>query len=50
MKEVVLPPLPEDPRILETQIHTWTVENWRALSKKEHGPVFQVGGFPWLVE
>jgi ubiquitin carboxyl-terminal hydrolase 7 len=47
MKEHVLPPLVEEPRILEDQVHTWTVERWRALNKKEHGPVFQAGGYPW---
>ena len=49
MKEVVLPPLNEEPRVLEDQVHTWTVDSWRALGKKEHGPVFQAGGYPWLV-
>jgi ubiquitin carboxyl-terminal hydrolase 7 len=27
--------------------HTWNIENYRSLSKKEHGPIFQVGGNPW---
>ena len=27
--------------------HTWHIENYRTLSKKEHGPVFEVGGYPW---
>ena len=49
MKEIVLPPLPEEPRILEDAVSTWTVEGWRQLSKKEHGPIFQAGGFPWYV-
>lgn len=47
MKEHVLPPLIEEPRILEDQVFTWTVEGWRSLNKKEHGPVFMAGGFPW---
>ena len=29
--------------------HTWTVENWRSLSKKERGPKFECGGHPWSV-
>lgn len=49
MKDFVLPPLAEEPRILEDQVHTWTVESWRNLGKKEHGPVFMAGGFPWSV-
>lgn len=47
MKEVVLTPLLDEPKILEDHEYTWTVENWRNLNKKEHGPVFQAGGFPW---
>ncbi|KAK3939543.1 ubiquitin carboxyl-terminal hydrolase [Diplogelasinospora grovesii] len=49
MKPLVLPPLIEEPRILEDQVHTWTVESWRTLAKKEHGPVFHAGGYPWRV-
>lgn len=49
MKELVLPPLLEEPRILDDAVDTWTIENWRNLSKREHGPVFQAGGFPWSV-
>lgn len=50
MKEVVFPALLEEPRVLEDVVHTWHIENWRAFqSKKEHGPIFQAGGFPWLV-
>ncbi len=47
MKEHVLQPLVEEPRIVEDQVHTWSVEGWRALYKKEHGPIFQAGGYPW---
>ena len=50
MKELVLPPLIEEPRTLEDAVYTWTVESWRSLSKKEHGPVFTAGGFPWYVK
>lgn len=49
MKEIVLPPLLDEPKILEDFVHTWTVDNWRSLSKREHGPIFQAGGFPWCV-
>lgn len=49
MKELVLPPLPEEPPILEDAVHTWQIEAWNSLSKKEHGPVFHAGGHPWCV-
>lgn len=47
MKAHVLPPLAEEPRILEDQVHTWEVQNWRSMNKKEHGPIFHAGGNPW---
>ncbi|KAL2152444.1 hypothetical protein VTH82DRAFT_5628 [Thermothelomyces myriococcoides] len=49
MKQHVLPPLPEEPRILDDQVHTWTVEGWRSLLKKERGPIFHAGGYPWRI-
>lgn len=49
LKELVLPPLPEEPPILEDAVHTWSIEAWNSLSKKEHGPVFEAGGHPWCV-
>lgn len=49
MKELVLPKLAEDPQILDDVVHTWTIESWRSMSKKEHGPVFRVGHYPWCV-
>ncbi|TVY85149.1 Ubiquitin carboxyl-terminal hydrolase [Lachnellula suecica] len=49
MQDIVLPPLAEDPPIIETAHHTWHIENWRATPRREHGPVFHVGGFPWRV-
>ncbi|KAK4044791.1 hypothetical protein C8A01DRAFT_42409 [Parachaetomium inaequale] len=49
MKEHVLPPLVEEPRIIEDQVHTWEVDGWRALNKKEHGPIFEAGGYPWRI-
>lgn len=47
MKERVFTPLIEEPRVLVDVVDTWHVENWQSMSKKEHGPVFQAGGFPW---
>jgi ubiquitin carboxyl-terminal hydrolase 7 len=47
MKELVLPPLVEEPPIIADAVHTWHIEGWRSLAKKEHGPVFEAGGHPW---
>lgn len=47
MKEIVLPPLHEQPPILADAVHTWHIENWRSLPRREHGPIFEAGGFPW---
>ncbi len=47
MREVVLPPLLEEPRVLDDVTNTWEVDQWRTLAKKMHGPVFQAGGYPW---
>ena len=47
-KRLVLKELPD----LETEdevINTWTVENWRGLPRRTHGPVFMAGGHPWYV-
>lgn len=49
IRELVLTTLQEEPKVLEDACNTWTVENWRSLSKKEHGPTFQAGGFPWRI-
>lgn len=49
MRELVLPPLLDEPKILEDANNTWTVENWRSMGKREHGPIFQAGGYPWYV-
>lgn len=39
----------DEPKILQDVEHTWTVNDWRTLTRREHGPVFQAGGFPWYV-
>ncbi|KAI9898253.1 hypothetical protein N3K66_006613 [Trichothecium roseum] len=49
MKELAMLPLADEPKILEDFEHTWTVENWRRLDKREHGPVFQARGSPWRI-
>lgn len=47
IKEIVLPPLAEQPPITAEAVHTWHIENWRSLPRREHGPIFEAGGFPW---
>jgi ubiquitin carboxyl-terminal hydrolase 7 len=47
MRELALPPLLDEPRILEDAHNTWAVEDWRNMGKREHGPIFQAGGYPW---
>lgn len=29
--------------------HTWEIRDWRNLSRREHGPVFECGGHPWRI-
>ena len=47
MKELIFQPTVEDPPILAEAEHTWHIENWRSLPRREHGPIFEAGGFPW---
>lgn len=47
MKNEVLIPLVEQPRTLEDVYHTWEIEAYRSLPKKDHGPIFTAGGYPW---
>ncbi|KAL2760507.1 hypothetical protein ACRALDRAFT_1059705 [Sodiomyces alcalophilus JCM 7366] len=49
MRELILPPLVEEPAILDDVVHTWSIQSWRSLNKREHGPIFQAGGFPWRI-
>ncbi|KAF8857498.1 hypothetical protein BDZ45DRAFT_744311 [Acephala macrosclerotiorum] len=49
MKEIVLPPLHEQPPILQDVVHTWHITEWDQLRRREEGPVFEAGGHPWRV-
>lgn len=49
MAELVLPPLDQQPPILETVHNTWEIKNWHGLAKREHGPIFEAGGYPWRI-
>ncbi|KAF2646636.1 cysteine proteinase [Massarina eburnea CBS 473.64] len=43
-----LPELPD----LETEAithHTWEIKDWRSLTRREHGPVFECAGHPWRI-
>lgn len=48
MKQQVLVDIPDTEPEAETY-HTWHIEKWRTLSRREHGPVFECGGSPWRV-
>ena len=48
MKAKVLHKLP-DLEIESEAVHTWNVENYRNLERKERGPIFECGGHPWYV-
>ncbi|KAK3717454.1 ubiquitin-specific protease ubp15 [Vermiconidia calcicola] len=48
MRDRFLPALPEYETEAETQF-TWTIENWRQLPKRTHGPVFYCAGHPWRI-
>ncbi|KAF2703011.1 cysteine proteinase [Pleomassaria siparia CBS 279.74] len=28
---------------------TWDIKDWRSLTRREHGPVFECGGHPWRI-
>jgi heme exporter protein D len=49
MRGLLLPPLQEDPKILEDVTYTWLLRSWSSISQKELSPVFQAGGYPWYV-
>lgn len=48
MKARIMPQLP-DLEIEAEAVHTWNIEGYRSLARKERGPVFQCGGHPWCV-
>ncbi|KZF20341.1 ubiquitin thiolesterase [Xylona heveae TC161] len=48
MRAKVLPNIPDLETGFETE-YTWKIENWRNLSRREHGPTFQCGNYPWRV-
>ena len=29
--------------------NTWTIDDWKTLPKRTHGPSFQAGGYPWRI-
>ncbi|KAF4120217.1 ubiquitin carboxyl-terminal hydrolase 7 [Geosmithia morbida] len=49
MRELVLPPLVDEPKIVEDVEHTWQIDDWHARGKKDHGPIFHAGGYPWRI-
>ncbi|KAG9236553.1 ubiquitin carboxyl-terminal hydrolase-like protein [Amylocarpus encephaloides] len=49
MKALVLPLLHEEPEILADGHQTWHIVDWKSAARRMHGPVFEVGGFPWRI-
>lgn len=43
-----LPEMPDHETQAEAY-HTWEIRDWRTLTRREHGPVFECGGHPWRV-
>lgn len=29
--------------------NTWEIKDWRQLTRREHGPIFECGGHPWRI-
>ena len=43
-----MPELPDQET--ESEAHnTWHIQNWRQLTRREHGPVFECGKHPWRI-
>ncbi|KAF2023278.1 ubiquitin carboxyl-terminal hydrolase-like protein [Setomelanomma holmii] len=43
-----MPELPDQETEAETH-HTWEIKDWRTLTRREQGPVFESGGHPWRI-
>jgi ubiquitin carboxyl-terminal hydrolase 7 len=43
-----MPELPDQETEAEV-INTWELKDWRNLTRREHGPVFECGGHPWRI-
>ncbi|KAF2235914.1 ubiquitin carboxyl-terminal hydrolase 21 [Viridothelium virens] len=43
-----MPELPDQETESEAY-HTWHIQNWRQLTRREHGPVFECGKHPWRI-
>lgn len=43
-----MPELPEHETEAETY-HTWEIRDWKTLTRREHGPVFECAGHPWRI-
>lgn len=41
--------LPQDTEVESEGLHTWHIEGWKNLGRREQGPVFEAGGHPWRV-
>jgi ubiquitin carboxyl-terminal hydrolase 7 len=48
MKKRYMLDLP-DLEVESEAVHTWEIEGWRTMMRREHGPVFKAGEHPWRV-
>ncbi|RKF53412.1 Ubiquitin carboxyl-terminal hydrolase 21 [Golovinomyces cichoracearum] len=49
MKELVLPPILEQPEIIETKSYRWQITDWTQLPRRHRSPIFWCGGHPWRI-
>ncbi|CCU83061.1 Ubiquitin carboxyl-terminal hydrolase [Blumeria hordei DH14] len=49
MRELVLPPIHEQPEILENKSYSWQITDWTQLPRRHRSPVFWCGGHPWRI-
>jgi hypothetical protein len=50
MKKVVFSSLEEvEVEVVAETFHTWNITDWKTLSNKVNGPVFECGGHSWCV-
>jgi ubiquitin carboxyl-terminal hydrolase 7 len=48
MKKKYFQELPDQETEAEAE-HTWEIQNWRNLTRREEGPIFECAGHPWRV-
>ncbi|POS84668.1 hypothetical protein EPUL_002212 [Erysiphe pulchra] len=49
MRELVLPPILEQPEVLEIKTFNWQITDWTQLPRRHRSPIFWCGGHPWRI-